>query len=173
MDTRDIAKYANKWTKSVPVAVSYVTVNGMKMCQVVATKHLIKGQVVAAYPVVIALDDHIGDATYAISIHKKNHRQFNDISGIPSKKAFRHYEKKEGNAIPPIGLYLNEPFDDQMPNCKMIFPTFKAVDPKRLVGKYAEAFIRTTKRVAPGEALTWCYGCDYARDYPTKCTHQC
>lgn len=173
MHSSEIARYAEKWTNSVPVAVSDVTINGMKMRQVVATRKLRKGQTVAAYPVVIVSDDHILDTTYAISIQKKNHHVFDGISGIPSKKAFRHYEKKEDNVIPPIGLYLNEPFDDQTPNCEMIFPTFKAVDPERLIGKYAEAFIRTTKSVALGETLTWCYGCEYARDYHTKCAQRC
>ena len=55
----------------------------------------------------------------------------------------------------------------------MIFPTFKAVDPQKLIGEYAEAFIQTTKEVKSGETLTWCYRCEYARDYPTKCAHQC
>lgn len=173
MDRREIAKYAERWTTCRPVAISHIMMNGEKMCQVVATRNLKKGKIVAVYPIVIESDEKIDDAMYAIAIMKKHSYQyFDNISGIPSKKAFQQYEKKELN-IPPIGMYLNEPCQNQIANCDFIFPSFKSVNPERLVGKYAEGYIRTTKQVAIGEPLTWCYGCMYARNYTTSCSNQC
>ena len=175
-----------------------------KMCQVVATRNLKKGEIVAAYPVVIESHENIDDTMYTIAIMKRNHSYetnsdkmftafcrhpdavraddkmtlpvcdatFHNISGIPSKKAFEHYEKKELK-IPPVGLYLNEPCHNQIANCDFMFPTFKSVNPEILVGEYAEGYIRTTKQIAIGEPLTWCYGCEYDRDWPTSCSNQC
>ena len=71
-------------------------------------------------------------------------------------------------------MFVNEPFEGQTPNCRLRFPTFKAVTPETLlVGKYAERFIQTIRKGRQGEVLAWCYGCAYERDSPTPCANAC
>ena len=89
MTTRELASFAKRWTKSLPVAISYVTVGGKKIRQVIATQDLERGSTVAAYPVEIALHQTCDDAT-----KKKPHHDFKSIVGIPSNRAMERDEKK-------------------------------------------------------------------------------
>ena len=141
------------------------------MYQVVATEDLAADQTIARYPVQLIVnrtDDH----PYAITVYyegRRGQRAFKNLEGQPSRAAFQHYEK---DALPPIGMLLNEPTMEQVPNCRLIFLVVKKRHEKELEGTFAQAFVETIAPVKQGDALTWCYGCTYEelRDYDTPCS---
>ena len=69
-----------------------------------------------------------------------------------------------------VGFLLNEPAIGKKPNCRNFFASGDHTT--YVAGDVVTMELHTTRAVAKGDELTWDYGPDFLRDYPSRYTKQ-
>ena len=163
---------ARRFVRSTPAMVGPVVFEGSQEWQLVASVDAPIFTKVASYPVeVMSTDDFRVDASsnYALALYEDDDfglsvREFREIRGIPTSRSMaRTYLDR----LPAAGMYANEPTESTGPNCILVFPHSRR-PPK--VGDIETGYVLTTRPVKKGEALSWCYGDAFRRNYKTGCT---
>jgi hypothetical protein len=82
---------------------------------------------------------------------------------------------------PPLnGIFANEPFSGSEKNCEAIYPVELTQLADLNSATFSEAavlsrpllYLRSTKSIEEDDAISWCYGNEYTRDYTTSCVHE-
>ena len=160
---------ASRFARTSKAVVRPFSFEGSQEWQLVASADIPVFTRVASYPVeVLSTDDGRvdGSSNYALAIYQDDQfglstTEFRGVRGIPTPRSMtRTYV----DGLPAAGMYANEPTGG--PNCVFEFPHTRG-QPE--AGDIASGFLMTTRPVRKGEALTWCYGDLFQRNYKTGC----
>ena len=162
---------AQRFARTTPAVVRPFVFEGSNEWQLVAAVEIPMFTKVASYPVeVLSSDDGRveGSRNYAVAIYQEDDfgittGEYGGLRGIPTPLSMALTFR---DGLPSAGMYANEPNESEGPNCVLSFPQSRR-QPE--VGDIESGYLVTTRRVKKGEALTWCYGDLFQRNYKTGC----
>lgn len=161
-----IDRLADKYSDLTPKRPCHVGTSKSGLRQLVASRDVGAGEVIACYPVLDS--DHPSEYSIAI-IDPRSDRGYR--IGFPSTELLqRMMEDPPLCPVPPIAMFANEPGPDERENVRMEFPRVDNPSGYFDGQPVYVATLKSIRQIKSGSPIVWCYGDEFERGYKTSCT---